>query len=150
MSSLHVSLFARSTSLKALCNEVTPAVTTISRNTSQITIGHTSDLKTERPFICSSDEAETIDTTRIPETLDSPQSHLSSLSKDSCMSSATYSLLMNELSETELPVVVYDTKQKLKVCILDSEAANLRGSEVLKLSMKEYIESQHEKEKRAK
>ena len=152
MSSLDVSLSARSASLEALRDEVTPTVTTVSRNTSQTTIRHTSDSETEGPFTCSSDKAETIDTSYVYslETFDFPPSHSSSPSKDSHMSSATCSSLMNELSETELPVVVYDTKRKLEVHVSDPEAANLRGSEVLKLSMKEYIERLNEKEKKSK
>ena len=55
---------------------------------------------------------------------------------------------MKELNEKEkLPVVVYDTKCKIKVCISDPEVANMRGA---KLSMEEYVERLHEKEGKVK
>ena len=59
--------------------------------------------------------------------------------------------LMQEVSDSEfIPVVVCDKKRKIEVHISDPEVANLPGSEVLKLSAKEYIKRLNDKEDKSK
>ena len=60
--------------------------------------------------------------------------------------------LMKELNKTreELPVIVHENKRKLQVLITDPEVANFQGSDVLKLSMEEYVERLHTKERKSK
>ena len=139
---LHVTLPVRPSSEHSH-EDVTPVVDSSASclNTTQLTIGQASDWETEGPFSWSSNEAET---------------HCSRLSRASSLSEGSRTnrekciSLMKELTETELPVVICDTKRKLEVHITDPEAEKLRGSEVLKLSMKQYIERLHEKEKESK
>lgn len=70
--------------------------------------------------------------------------------RDKYNSTLTVSL-MNELNETEkFPVVVHENKRKLKVFITDPEVANFQGSDVLKLSMEEYVGRLHSKEQSSK
>lgn len=71
-------------------------------------------------------------------------------SQDKRSPSVTASL-MKELNETEkFPVIVHENKRKLQVLITEPEIANFRGSEVLKLSMKEYVDRLHTKEQKSK
>lgn len=60
----------------------------------------------------------------------------------------TVSTLMKEQNyETEnVPVIISEDTRKLEVFITDPGVAEMRGSDVLKLSMKEYVERLHKKE----
>lgn len=73
----------------------------------------------------------------------------SSYSKRICSFMVT--TLMKELNDPgRFPVVIYDNKHKLEVHITDPKVANFRGSDVLKLSMKNYVERLHQKKGKVK
>ena len=80
-----------------------------------------------------------------------PRSHFYSHNDHRPTVTVSCESLMEELNETEkFPVIIHENKRKLEVVISDPEVSNLRGSEVLKLSMEEYIERLHAKEQKSK